>query len=210
MRPQGRIRDIDIRQKLRDELVEGHRRDPEPTILVDEFGVCSGSARVDIVVINGTMSGYEIKSESDTLDRLAPQTELYSRILDYVTLVASPNHIPKAASYLPKWWGLIEARVNGPRLSLQVLRKPKLNPRPDAYSIAQLLWKDEVAEILRERSVAPQKARTRRQLWQLLVETLSLRELQTEVRRVLRRRQGWRSAAIRLSGDVSCQPSAKS
>ncbi|WP_052770006.1 sce7726 family protein [Paenibacillus sp. IHB B 3415] len=52
------------------------------TIVVDELDVCFGSARVDVAVINGRLHGFEIKSESDNLDRLPSQIEFYSRVFE--------------------------------------------------------------------------------------------------------------------------------
>ena len=73
------MRDIDIRRRLRaDERL--HPWDSN-TRIVEELGLCQGVARVDLAVVNGTIHGYEIKSERDTLTRLSGQAEIYNHII---------------------------------------------------------------------------------------------------------------------------------
>ena len=36
----------------------------QPPLLIHELGVCAGLARVDIALVNGSLHGFEIKSEA--------------------------------------------------------------------------------------------------------------------------------------------------
>jgi hypothetical protein len=54
-------------------------------IIIDELGLCRGTVRVDIAVVNGVLKGYEIKGDQDTLRRLASQAATYNRIFDTMT-----------------------------------------------------------------------------------------------------------------------------
>src|SRR5882724_5773501 len=101
------MRDRDIRLGLHRELERAHRRYASETLFIDELGLCQGNARIDLAVVNGSLSGYEIKSERDTLQRLPHQVEVYSRALDYVTIVASNSHIAKTIDLIPEWWGVL-------------------------------------------------------------------------------------------------------
>ncbi len=60
------MREIDIRLALRAKLEKLHPGESD-TLLGQELGLCQGFARVDLAVVNGTVHGYEIKSEQDTL-----------------------------------------------------------------------------------------------------------------------------------------------
>ncbi|MDA8118743.1 MAG: sce7726 family protein, partial [Gammaproteobacteria bacterium] len=73
------------------------------TVVLDELGICRGEVRVDVAVVNGEIHGYEIKSDRDSLRRLASQVELYSKVLDQATLVAGERHFDAAAALLPEW-----------------------------------------------------------------------------------------------------------
>src|SRR5688572_30584359 len=101
------MRDRDIRTSLHQQLERAHRHYADETLFIDELGLCQGNARIDLAVVNGSLSGYEIKSECDTLQRLPHQIEVYSRALDYITIVASETHIDKIIVLIPEWWGVI-------------------------------------------------------------------------------------------------------
>ncbi len=60
-------RDADIRAVLMTDLRQRYN-DSHNDLIVDEFG-CN-SARTDVAVINGVQHAYEIKCDSDSLDRL--------------------------------------------------------------------------------------------------------------------------------------------
>ena len=98
------MRDLDIRRALRGEIALLYQDDPD-TLVVEELGLCEGDARIDVAVINGSITGYEIKSERDTLDRLPSQMHIYSRCLTYVTVVATELHLAQIHAVVPRWWG---------------------------------------------------------------------------------------------------------
>ncbi len=81
------------------------------TRIIEEFGSCQGNARVDVAVINGSIHGYEIKSEKDTLKRPPIQKEYYNRTLDFVTLVCEETHLEKAEQIIPNWWGIYKIKM---------------------------------------------------------------------------------------------------
>src|SRR5262249_9341390 len=63
-----RMRDGEIRAALHARLIVEHQGEPD-TRFLDELSLC-GLVRVDVAVINGTLAGYELKSDLDTLRRL--------------------------------------------------------------------------------------------------------------------------------------------
>src|SRR5262249_26817602 len=78
--------DSGIRPGLRSWLRLKHA-DESDTVLIEELGLCRGRVRVDVAVVNGLLHGYEIKSDRDSLRRLAGQVEVYGKVLDRATLV---------------------------------------------------------------------------------------------------------------------------
>ena len=52
------MRDINIRTAVREGLNREHAGDPE-TCIVEELCVPGGRARIDLVVVNGVLHGYE-------------------------------------------------------------------------------------------------------------------------------------------------------
>jgi hypothetical protein len=141
-------RDSDIRKVLLADLSQMYT-DKQHDLIVEEFG-CN-SARTDIAVINGSLHAFEIKSDSDSLDRLPSQIEAYQGVFEYITLVCGSRLLKRARVTIPKWWGLQKAEHKDGCVVLQELRAPKLNPRQDALALAKMLWKTEALACLRKR-----------------------------------------------------------
>jgi hypothetical protein len=106
--PQSQLRDQEIRAALRAKLKAIHA-DESDTAIIDELSLCQGNARVDVAVVNGSFSGYEIKSDRDTLARLPNQLAAYEQCFDTMTMVVGKKHVAKCRATLPEWWGIWEA-----------------------------------------------------------------------------------------------------
>jgi len=105
------MRDRDVREAVRAYLYDAHKADRE-TLIVEEMGVWSGTVRIDIAVINGELSGFELKSDRDKLDRLPLQAKVYSKVFDRVTLVVGARHVRKALPLIPEWWSVLIANYS--------------------------------------------------------------------------------------------------
>lgn len=185
------MRDRDVRIAVKAYLERIHEDDPD-TIIVEEMGVWSGSARVDIAVINGEICGFELKSDRDTLDRLSVQADIYNRVFDEMTLVVGQRHAEKAIQMVPEWWSIFAASQTQDKLSLTELRVGHRNPTQDAALIAELLWKGEALNLLSFYNL-DRGWRTKRIkfLHQRLADELTLDELKAGVRKALKARKGW-------------------
>lgn len=67
--------------------------------MLNEFR--AGSSKADLVILNGTATVYEIKSERDSLARLANQVENYKRVFAKVNVIASEGHIEGVLETVP-------------------------------------------------------------------------------------------------------------
>jgi hypothetical protein len=134
------MRDADIRRVLRQELDRSFNTDA--TRIIEELGLCRGTVRVDIAVVNGILKEYEIKSEQDTLTRLSAQAATYNRIFDTMTVVVAERHLRAAAVLIPSWWGIQVASCRAaPLLNIEQVRGESTNPSIDPGSLVQLLWR---------------------------------------------------------------------
>jgi hypothetical protein len=187
------MRDIDIRQELFREMNRLHSDDAD-TLIMPELGLCQGIARIDLAVVNGSVHGYEIKSEQDTLARLRGQAAIYNRALEFVTIVASPNHAEKIANIIPPWWGVWAACGCRDRVRLEILKEASPNPTIDPFALAQLLWREEALAALADRGLATGlRNKPRAELWRRLASVLTIEELGDTVRGCLKRRgANWR------------------
>lgn len=200
------MKDADIRRALLLEMKREHGDDPN-TVIIDELGLCEGIARVDVAVVNGSIHGYEIKSERDTLERLPGQRDVYNKALDRVTIVTSARHLRKIRRLIPRWWGIAIADASENGVRLRTVREPRDNPQPDMFAQVQLLWRDEALKELEERALSHGlRSKNRRTLWQKLAANVAPSDLGAVIRAKLKLRT--RAVAQQASRDDSYQPSS--
>lgn len=200
------MRDYDVRSALKAQLVEEHRSEAANTLVVDELGLCN-EVRVDVAVVNGLLSGFEIKSERDKLTRLPGQVATYSRVLDHAVLVVAASHLKAARTLIKPWWGIRVARVKSGATVVETVREPRQNPRIDKYALAQLLWKQEALDLLAKFEIDHRGlgSKTREHTWDRLAESVELDALRDGVRASLKARRGWRDDQVRARCDETSQ-----
>ena len=69
--------------------------------------VRAGLCKADVVVINGTSTAYEIKSERDSLVRLKNQLENYRKVFAAVNVVVSKSHLSEVLQIATEDVGVI-------------------------------------------------------------------------------------------------------
>lgn len=74
--------------------------------MLSEFRV--GNCKADYAILNGTATVYEIKSERDTLSRLARQIEAYMKVFAKVNVIAGENHLGSVLKLVPKEVGVLK------------------------------------------------------------------------------------------------------
>jgi hypothetical protein len=72
--------------------------------MLTEFRV--GQCKVDVVVLNGTGTAYEIKSERDSLVRLRNQVEHYLKVFASVNVIVGENHLEEVLNRTPEEVGV--------------------------------------------------------------------------------------------------------
>ncbi|MBI4804466.1 MAG: sce7726 family protein [Desulfovibrio sp.] len=199
------MRDIDVRKALfRGQLLR-FKEDGRSRI-VEELSLCQGDARIDIAVVNGKLHGFEIKSDKDTLERLANQVVVYSKVFDHVTLVAGEAHLDKSLQIIPSWWGVCTAVVKNGSPQIKTIRKPKQNRSIDVRAVVQLLWKEECQMLLARLGIKSTiTSKSRSFLWEQLADELNQRDLCMHVRDTIKQRKDWREGVVRQH--PPCRPS---
>lgn len=186
--------DREIRSVLLEVLHAAHANDDDVALL-EELGLCRGEVRVDVTVVNGSLHGYEIKSDRDSLRRLARQVALYSAVLDRATLVVGERHMRDAVELVPSWWEVLLARVTPAGLTLTQLRPGQVNENRDGRALVELLWLDDALELLAARNAARGFGRKpRRIVWNRVCELYAVDEIAAAVRARLKARPARRVA----------------
>lgn len=191
------MREADVRGALVERLRRQHA-DEHETRIVHELSLCQAEARIDLAVVNGRLTGWEIKTAADTLGRLPLQEPVYSRVFDRVWLAADARHVDGAFGMIPHWWGVVRVGERGGACVITQVRPSRLNPDVDLASLVRLLWRDEALAELEALGLAQGLERApRRVLWQRLADAVPRRaskaQVQRRVRERLRDREGWRA-----------------
>jgi hypothetical protein len=182
---ESRSGDAVIRSELRAYLAVLHAEEPA-TVVLDELGLRRRAGRADVVVVNGVLHGYEIKSDRDSLRRLARQTLLYGEIFDQVTLVVGPRYALRVLDLVPCWWGVLEIAAADTDAKFAVRREGTLNPSRSPRALVELLWRDASLALLNARGASRgYRSRPRREIWDRICELFSLDEISAAVRSAL-------------------------
>lgn len=106
----------------------------------------AGTNKADAVILNGTSTVYEIKSERDKLCRLEAQLDSYLRIFDKVVVVADECHLKELLEILPPNVGLT---ILSSRYQFSTIREPMSNLYDlDPVQMFESLRRSEYLQIL--------------------------------------------------------------
>lgn len=128
----------EIRDALLHRLLESATKSQA---LIEELGV--GQARMDVTCAGEVLSGYEIKSDFDTLNRLARQMHAYHDVFDLLTIVTTSSYVDQVEALLPNWWGIWVAGRQAGQVVLAERRPPTRHSLQSAQSLASMLWRDD-------------------------------------------------------------------
>lgn len=142
--------DPHLRSALHVELRRPGQLAEKGACVIDELKFYAGreEARADVVVIpeRNQLHCYEIKSCSDTLDQLKRQVRVYSKVMDFLTLVTTTVHFKHAKKMVPKFWGITLYNASADRFTID--RPAEYNPDVDPKSLVTMLWKPQALALL--------------------------------------------------------------
>lgn len=103
-------------------------------------------SKADVVVLNGTSTVYEIKSERDSLVRLPSQLDSYRRSFACVNVITSAEHAHHVAQIAPKDVGVLILNNRG---QISETRKATCDPeRVQSDNLMSILRSHEAVEVL--------------------------------------------------------------
>lgn len=73
--------------------------------MLNEFRV--GGSKADVVILNGTSTVYEIKSERDSLERLASQLSDYQKVFYHTNVITSEKQVASVLAAVPENIGVL-------------------------------------------------------------------------------------------------------
>ncbi|MDO9006454.1 MAG: sce7726 family protein [Aquabacterium sp.] len=117
---------------------------------IAEMFVDSFARRADLIMANGKLSAFEIKSSRDSLERLDGQLESYLRFFEQVTVVCAVKHLRGAQAQCPGDVGIWSISDDG---AITVVRKAKVRTVPDNASWMSFLPVDELRALAKLQKV---------------------------------------------------------
>ncbi|MBI1418781.1 MAG: sce7726 family protein [Limimaricola sp.] len=86
--------------------------------------------KADVVILNGTSTVYEIKSERDSLTRLPSQLQAYRRAFASVNVITSEAHVDRVSDIAPRDVGILVLNCRGQISEIQAAtdRPERVNP----------------------------------------------------------------------------------
>jgi hypothetical protein len=114
--------------------------------MLTEFRVADRKA--DLIILNGTATVYEIKSERDTLARLSHQLEAYSRVFPRLVVITAEQHVAQILEHTDERVGVFSL---SDRYQISTIREPVTDySQICPLTVSQSLRTSECCAILRK------------------------------------------------------------
>jgi hypothetical protein len=114
--------------------------------MMTEFRV--GPCKADVVILNGTGTVYEIKSERDSLSRLKRQINEYRKVFASVNVIVGENHLSSVLDTVPSDVGVL--RLSGRHQISEIQAAQNAPDRTDSTSIFDVVSIREAGLILKD------------------------------------------------------------
>lgn len=112
--------------------------------MLSEFRI--GACKADLVILNGTSTVYEVKSERDNLGRLENQIASYRKVFARVNVIAAEEHVSSVSASVPNEVGIL---VLSDRHCISTIREAANCPDSiDPCKVFESLTKEESILIL--------------------------------------------------------------
>ena len=182
------LRDRDIREPLHYWLQARYADSPNTEIL-HELKMPHPSARIDVAVVNGELTGYEIKSDVDTLSRLEQLEPAFSAVFDRVSIVTTARRLRATECRVPDWWGILIASDAVGGVKFICKRRARKNKSAGVANLLYVLTRPELMEIARKSGAQSGYSKMRQaQLIDAIICSGSKPQIRAITRDILRRR----------------------
>lgn len=136
------IRERHIKAALIDGLFQEGMIDGD-AVVVSEMPVFGMARRADLVLANGRLIGFEIKSNADSIGRLRGQIAAFSTHFEGVAVICGSRHVEKVLATTDDAIGVFAVEEeNGVLGVAKPVRKPRIRNMDADTAIRQMLAKD--------------------------------------------------------------------
>ena len=106
-----------------------------------------GKSRCDFYVVTDKLTGFEIKSDADSYERLPKQIKDYDQYFDQNYIVVGAQHIKSVAKKVPDYWGILCVTDEEEGFIVKMIRRPVPNPKVKREKQLSKMWHNELTSI---------------------------------------------------------------
>jgi hypothetical protein len=106
-----------------------------------------GNSRCDFFVVTDKLTGFEIKSDADSYERLNKQIKDYDAYFDQNYIVVGNQHRKSVVKKVPNHWGILCVRDEEEGFLVDVIRRAIQNPKVKRDKQMRKLWHNELTSI---------------------------------------------------------------
>jgi len=140
------------------------------------------NSRADLLVVtDGILTGYEVKSDLDSYTCLKTQTADYSKFCDYCYAVVGRSHHQGIMERIPDFWGVMIIAAVGVNFKVDVTRPATLNPKATLDRKLKLLWRRELVSISFRNGLGKCSGKSRRFIIAKLKKNIEKNKLLREI-----------------------------
>lgn len=143
------------------------------------------SSRCDFYTVTDCLTGYEIKSDADSFERLAGQIKNYDLFFDENYLVVGRTHELSAKKKIPEYWGLISISDEDEGFVVSIVRKASDNPKRKRKNQISKLWNSEITAILKRNGVHVHAGKSKSFRADVMIKNIDDGKLREEICREL-------------------------
>lgn len=148
--------------------------------IINEMVVANWSRRADLVIVNGKIQAFEIKSDLDTLTRLDGQLAIFTSRFDKVTVVCSSRFTYEVKSKVSSNVGIIEFENQEKNISFKIIQRGKTEEIRNKKFLLNYLTKAELANLLKENNVFRIDGCSRKDM-EMQAENLSVKKVRNNI-----------------------------
>lgn len=182
------LNDLAIRERLKCYL---EKLPTKPRAIVEELHVHKGNAIADVVAIYSEPHCFEIKGETDNINRLHVQGKFYDLAFKKISLVTTENHLKKALKIIPEHWGILIVSSDEKKIKIINYRKAVSNPFFVKEIALLTLWKQEMLDVISNNDIELPKKINKQELVFELASNLTLKKVNTEIANSLVNRENY-------------------
>ncbi len=143
-------------------------------------------SRADAMIITENfLVGVEIKSDADTYVRLEKQVKNYNRIFDYNFVAVGASHAHHIKEHVPEYWGIITIEEVDGKVDFYLYRAAQPNPKREKAvkfrNQLSILWRNELLNIQLRHGLHKYPGKSKRFIWDYLMEKIPEDELKKEL-----------------------------